>query len=104
MDAALAAWGLVEERDEEQTEAEPAVYHIWPENWDTWRIWNRIQTQWQVGFNGRTGLNYAGVTAYLRDVVRVRPRHFTHKFMCIQAMELAALDEWAKQRQQNTEG
>nr|WP_255632063.1 DUF1799 domain-containing protein [Rhodoferax sp. U2-2l] len=94
---------MFEDCDEEQADTSPAVYHIWPENRDTWRIWNRIQTQWRVGFNGRSGLDYAAVTAYLRDVERVAARTFAHKFMCIQAMELAALDEWDKQRQQ-TEG
>jgi hypothetical protein len=48
---------------------------------------------------GREGLDYSGLAAYLREVARIKPRHFTETFQLIQAMESAALDEWAKQPQ-----
>lgn len=67
----------------------------------TWAIWQRIQTQWRIGVNGREGLDYAGITTYLRDVLRVKQRGFAATFGEIQAMESAALEEWAKQREKS---
>lgn len=49
---------------------------------------------------GRDGLDYTGVCAYLREVARIKPRHFADTFASLQAMEYAALDAWAKQREQ----
>ena len=66
-----------------------------------WSLWWRIQTQWRVGAQGREGLNYPGVTDYLRNVARIRPRKMAQVYGCIQAMERAALDEWAKQRKKD---
>lgn len=53
--------------------------------------------------NGRDGLDYAGLTAYLRDVERIKPREFVPAFRAMQAMEIAALNAWAQQheKQQN---
>lgn len=98
VDAALAAFGMF--RVESVHLAKTGICYIWPENHEIWRIWNRLQTQWRVGFFGRTGLDYAGVTAYLRDVWRVKDRNFAHIFMCIQTMEMAVLEEWEKKREQ----
>lgn len=50
---------------------------------------------------GRDGLDYAGLCAYLREVERIKPRKFADTFACLQAMEHAALEEWAKQREKN---
>lgn len=98
MDASLAAWGM--RRESDVVLAREAIFFLWPENVDTWRIWNRVQTQWRDSMMGRTGLDYTAVTGYMRDVARVKDRDFAHKFMCIQAMERAALDEWEKKREQ----
>lgn len=61
-------------------------------------MWWRIQTQWRIGMQGREGLDYPGVTDYLRNVARIRPRQFAEVFGALQAMERAALAEWDKQR------
>ena len=50
---------------------------------------------------GRDGLDYAGLCAYLREVERIKPRKFAEVFACLQAMERAALEEWAKQSEKN---
>lgn len=47
--------------------------------------------------NGRDGLDYAGVLAYLRDVARIKPKKLDAVFDCIQVMEVEALHEWARQ-------
>ncbi len=52
--------------------------------------------------NGRDGLDYSGLCIYLREVERINPREFVGAFRCIQAMEIAALNEWAKQAKEKT--
>lgn len=87
-----------------QEDEEPAAddvaetFHLWPESAPIWRLWFLLQTQWRSGMQGRDGLDYTGVCTYLREVARIKPRHFADTFGCIQAMESAALDAWAKQR------
>ena len=62
-------------------------------------MWCQVQTQWAVDPAGsKTGLRYGDVAAYLRDVVRIKPKDFRACFAGLQAMELAALEEWAKLR------
>ena len=89
--------GLEVQASDAPREPDP-IYYIWPENVPLWSLWFRLQTQWRIGAGGREGLDYAGVSAYMQNVARIKPRHFAQAFACIQAMECAALDEWAKQR------
>ncbi len=94
----MSAFGLVEDVPDDAPGTADLVY-LWPCNVRVWNIWQRIQTLWRSGMGGREGLDYAGLTAYLRDVERIRQRRFAETFALIQAMESASLDEWAKQRQ-----
>jgi len=57
-------------------------------------LWSAVQTQWRVGMGGPTGLDYAGVEAVLR-VLGVRGEQRRERFALLQAMERAALREWA---------
>ena len=91
--------GLQVEDDESPPEA--SIFYLWPDNLRVWSLWPRCQTLWRVGMNGRDGLDYAGLCAYLRDVERIKPRKFAEVFSCPQAMEAAALNEWAQQRDKN---
>lgn len=96
MARALAAYGL-------QLEAPPAagdgVFFLLPSNVPTLRAWFAVQTQWRHAGMGaqRTGLDYAGVEALLRQRAgsdRSRRRMFSD----LQIMERATLDVWAEQR------
>lgn len=100
-DDALAAFGLAADPadDTPDTASAANVVYLWPCNVRVWGLWSRIQRLWRTSIGGREGLDYAGLSAYLRDVARIKPRHFAETFELIQAMESAALDEWAKQRQ-----
>ncbi len=104
LDEALAAVGLREEVAEvaEGDEAAPQEdkCYLWPCNVATFDIWQRLQSQWRVGGIGgeRTGLDYAGVISYLREVAHVRNKDLPEVFGGLQAMELAALEVWASQR------
>lgn len=89
---AIAALGLLE-----QQPAEHVVY-LWPDNVVAWNCWQGVQTQWRVGMGGATGLDYAGVRAFLdeQDLQRDERREV---FAGIQACEWATLEVWAEQRE-----
>lgn len=86
---ALAGLGL-------QTDAPDPVY-LWPDNVCAWNHWQSVQTQWRVGMGGATGLDYAGVRAYLDEVDLGEQRRDV--FAGIQACERATLDVWSEQRE-----
>jgi len=72
-------------------------FWLWPENEEAFLFWLELQTQWNVGNAGPVGLNYAGVDVCLRRG-DIRPRDRNRIFRLMQAMERAALDEWAQRR------
>jgi hypothetical protein len=94
----MAVFGLVADVPDDTPSTGDKVY-LWPCNVRVWGLWQRIQTLWRSNAGGREGLDYSGLAVYLRSVARIKPRHFAETFQLIQAMETAALDEWAKQRQ-----
>ena len=99
VDEALAAFGLTLE------EAAPIdddrVFYLWPELQPALLAWVCVQTQWRTGMAGATGLDYAGVDAIVRTRRLARGRRRCAQLMAdLQVMERAALDEWARQRQQ----
>ena len=74
------------------------VVWLWPENERAWRLWLQVQTQWRVGFDGKTGLDYAGVRACM-ELRRIPRRLRGQLFQQIHAMELAALGVWRDARE-----
>ena len=71
------------------------IAYLWPCNVSTWVHWNEVQTQWRVGMGGATGLDYAGVRAYLDE------QHFEgderrDAFKGIRAAEGATLQAWGE--------
>lgn len=92
-----------------QDPAEPAqrtIEYLWPSNVDTWLHWQAVQTQWRIGGMGgmggnATGLDYAGVRAYL-DEEGVYGEARKDAFAGIRAAEratLQAIGEKVKPRQ-----
>ena len=75
-----------------------SIVCLWPENVRAWGLWLRLQTQWRVGFDGKTGLDYAGVRACL-DLCRIPRRLHARLFDLVHAMELAALGVWRDERE-----
>lgn len=77
--------------------------YLWPECVPIWQAWQGVQTQWRTGAAGATGLDYAGVRAWLHEC---GPRSRTERaewFVCIQAAERATLEVWAEQARQRQE-
>lgn len=64
---------------------------IWPENWPTFRLFLDLRTQWRIGFNGPTGLDYAVFYRDLDDLGFTGEERLRVKAE-IRAMEQAALD------------
>ena len=75
------------------------VAYLWPCNVDAWHAWCDLQTQWRYGVGGATGLDYAGVRAYL-DESGITGDERSVVFSGIRAAERAVLDVWAEQRKQ----
>ncbi|MEN9923914.1 MAG: hypothetical protein RL268_40 [Pseudomonadota bacterium] len=94
--AALAAFGL--HLADECASRMDEVTWIWPENERAWRLWLEVQTQWRVGFDGKTGLDYAGVQACM-ELRRIPRRVRSGLFRLLHAMELAALGVWREARE-----
>ncbi|MFZ4498752.1 MAG: DUF1799 domain-containing protein [Burkholderiales bacterium] len=88
-DEALAAFGLVLEEAPEDRE-----FHLWTENVPVWNLWQAVQTQWRIGMNGPTGLDYAGIEALMRmrNVSRAERPELIEG---LQVMEVVALEEFA---------
>lgn len=89
---AIAALGLLEQQPDEH------VVYLWPDNVLAWRCWQGVQTQWRVGMGGATGLDYAGVRAFL-DEQQLSGDERREVFAGIQACEWATLEVWAEQRE-----
>ena len=90
----LAAFGLLPEGG---MVLEQEEYWLWPENDEAFGMWLAIQTQWNAGMAGATGLNYPGVEVCLR-MRGLKKKSRRHMFRLIQMMERACLEEWAEKR------
>ena len=76
------------------------VLYLWPCNVTAWACWHGVQTQWRAGHAGATGLDYAGVRAYL-DEADLAPDERRSVFAGIRACEAATLEVWAEERGRN---
>ena len=72
--------------------------YLWPCNVPAWDAWSAVQTQWRTGMSGATGLDYAGVRAWLALAGPESPDERRSIFAGIRACEAATLAVWAKQR------
>lgn len=73
--------------------------YLWPDNARAWDCWCGVQNQWRVGMQGASGLDYAGVRAWLLDEVPDEAER-RDVWRGIQACEAEQLNVWAEQRQQ----
>ena len=89
--AELAAFDLTAE-----DVAEPD-YELWPDTEPSVMVFAAMRTQWRVGMNGPTGLDY-GVLPLVMKMEGVPVRDQTHVFNDIRYMERAALEEIWSQR------
>jgi hypothetical protein len=72
-------------------------FYLWPENVPAWLFFRACSTQWRHGFNGPTGLDYAGVEVLMRRL-RVPFRRRDRMLQLVRAMERGSLLGWAEMR------
>ncbi len=77
--------------------AAPPEVEVYPENWLAVRLFSLLSTQWRVGMNGPTGLDYAALPAVL-DLYGVKKKHRADAFEALRTMECEALRVWAEKR------
>jgi hypothetical protein len=79
------------------SKAEEEVISVWPENWQAFELFTRLQTQWQVGMAGHTGLRYEA--AYpLIDRIAQDDKQWDELLEDLRTMEIAALNQMAQDR------
>jgi IS5 family transposase len=79
------------------SKAEEEVISVWPENWQAFELFTRLQTQWQVGMAGPTGLRYEA--AYpLIDRIAQDDKQWDELLEDLRTMEIAALNQMAQDR------
>lgn len=74
------------------------LFHLWPEHLPALHAWIDLGTQWRVGPVGATGLDYAGVQAYL-TLTGLRGEARRQRFEELRIMERATLRAWAARRE-----
>ena len=94
---ALAQFGLVAEDPLPEQSGYRKCY-LWPEHVPVYQLWQACQTQWRDGMGGRTGLDYPGVQCVMRTRFGLRGKPAQEQFGQLQAMEIAALNAWAEQK------
>ena len=70
-------------------------FEVWEENWEIVMMFIRMQTQWNVGMSGATGLHYPSLE-YLCRLYSVKDP--VDVFESVQVMEAAALLIMSEQR------
>lgn len=71
---------------------------VWPDNWPSFSLFCRLQTQWRYGMAGRTGLDYLVLFAML-DRMSLSDDERENLLNDIQTLEIAALNEMHKEEE-----
>ena len=78
--------------DEEDYEDEHGPVEVWPEIVSVVNVFIAMDTQWRVGMNGATGLDYTALPVVLR-MTEIPRKKWPDAFADIRVMERAALNE-----------
>ncbi len=90
----MAAWGFSADDTQEKEIA------IWPENWDGFRLFEGIATQWRVGFGGAVGLDY-NVIPSVGKYLAIADEDMAQAFQDVREMEAAILKDMSDERAKN---
>lgn len=74
---------------------EVETVYVWPENELPLEVFDALSTQWRIGFNGATGLDYSAIPLVMEEL-RVPKKKRKQVFSDIRIMESAALLEMRK--------
>ncbi|MDH0049629.1 DUF1799 domain-containing protein [Comamonas terrigena] len=97
------AQALQDQRVQREAEPRQEGFGVYEENMPVVEAWIGVETQWlYAGMAGvQTGLNYAGVQAWLQ--IFIKPGERPAIMRGLQLMERAALDAMNERRQQEKE-
>ncbi|WP_338513399.1 DUF1799 domain-containing protein [Pseudomonas poae] len=71
---------------------------IWPDNWDAFKVFEAMSTQWRIGACGATGMDYSVLSGVIRMCgVPISQRESI--FGDFRRMEAEALQVMAEQRE-----
>lgn len=79
----MAMFGLTLDDIDEEVE-------VWPDNWQAFRLFNALSTQWRTGPGGATGLDYS-VIREVSTLIGIKKRQIHEMFTDLQIMEAEAL-------------
>lgn len=65
---------------------------LWPDNWPAISLFTQLTTQWRIGFNGPTGLDY-NVVFHELDRKGLAGEEYDELMAQIRVIESTALDE-----------
>lgn len=85
-------WGIVPSGHPAWDDTSP-----WPENAETCRVFDRLATQWRVGFGGAVGLDYGAIPVVLGLLGIPADRH-SRVFEGLRIMEHETLSVWSEQK------
>ena len=68
----------------------PADVDVWPENWATVQLFDRVATQWRIGGRGPVGLDYTAMYPVM-DRMQLGAADWLQMLDDIRAMEEAAM-------------
>ena len=79
----MAMFGLTLDDIDEEVE-------VWPDNWQAFRLFNALGTQWRTGPVGATGLDYS-VIREVSILIGIKKRQILEMFPDLQIIEAEAL-------------
>ncbi|WP_434134363.1 DUF1799 domain-containing protein [Pseudomonas luteola] len=68
---------------------------IWPDNWNSFTVFEAMGTQWRTGGCGATGLDYCALPEVMR-LCGIKKRHQPDMFYDVRVMEAEALKVMAE--------
>lgn len=90
----LASYGVRPEDFKSDDEGSLGMvdYAVWPENWPSYLVFSNMGTQWRVGMNGASGLDYNVLSEIWRRL-KIPFNARDDIFQDIRLMESAALQQ-----------
>lgn len=71
---------------------EPEKTKVWPLHYDVLQVFSSLATQWRVGYQGMTGIDYS-VIPVVMDLHNINPNDRAQLFADLKVMESAALKQ-----------
>lgn len=69
-----------------------STFEVWPENWTPFEVFAEMGTQWRIGANGPTGLDY-NVAFRLMDLQGFKNKKQLEVVRALRIMESAAIKQ-----------